>query len=68
MRDKRVCVRCKIGKTFCDEGRPCRRCIRLGHENDCVDAPSKQPRPRGPGKAKRTHSFGAEWGGIVCVS
>lgn len=52
--EKRVCVRCKAGKTFCDDARPCKRCIRLGHEKDCVDAPTKVPRPRGPGKATST--------------
>ncbi|GJQ08950.1 hypothetical protein GpartN1_g741.t1 [Galdieria partita] len=39
------CVNCRQSKQACDEFRPCARCIRLGLEEMCVDAPSSRPRP-----------------------
>ena len=39
----RACVRCKQAKTCCDDQRPCRRCIRLGCETECVDAEQRKP-------------------------
>ena len=35
---KRVCARCRMHKTVCDDARPCQRCVRLGFGDSCVDA------------------------------
>eukprot|EP00871_Galdieria_phlegrea_P005122 jgi/Galph1/5610/GphlegSOOS_G4292.1 len=39
------CINCRQSKQACDDFRPCARCIRLGIEEHCVDAPSSRPRP-----------------------
>lgn len=38
---KVACVNCKKACKKCDQGRPCQRCIKLGLESSCVDAPRK---------------------------
>lgn len=39
---RNACVGCKKVKTACDEERPCRRCIRLGIEDQCIDAVARR--------------------------
>lgn len=53
---KVACVPCKSAKTKCDPGRPCKRCIQLGIEKECVDAERKKPAPRKKGGRKRKKS------------
>lgn len=36
----RACIHCRAAHITCDEGRPCKRCIKKGLQN-CVDAPRK---------------------------
>ncbi|GJD06060.1 hypothetical protein Gasu2_04970 [Galdieria sulphuraria] len=38
------CTHCRQAKQACDDFRPCRRCVRLGLQATCVDAPSSRPR------------------------
>eukprot|EP00698_Gefionella_okellyi_P005646 TRINITY_DN1511_c0_g1_i1.p1 TRINITY_DN1511_c0_g1~~TRINITY_DN1511_c0_g1_i1.p1 ORF type:complete len:408 (+),score=69.41 TRINITY_DN1511_c0_g1_i1:1039-2262(+) len=39
----RACTRCKSAKTCCDDQRPCRRCTRLGVEDQCHDGEQRKP-------------------------
>jgi hypothetical protein len=38
-----ACTRCKRMKVSCGHERPCRRCIRAGTADDCVDCVHKKP-------------------------
>lgn len=38
----RACIHCKAAHITCDEGRPCKNCIRKGLQDSCVDAPRKK--------------------------
>ena len=41
-----ACVHCKKAHLACDEERPCRRCVRVGRADTCVDhIPKKRGRP-----------------------
>lgn len=42
-----ACKRCQVAKTKCSSERPCLRCVRLHHEDDCVDLDPV------PGRARR---------------
>lgn len=37
-----ACSNCRTSKTACNDERPCRRCIRKGISNTCVDAAKKK--------------------------
>ena len=52
LRVKTACVNCKLAKTRCDNKRPCRRCVRTGRADTCIDSVHKtrgrkRPQPRG---------------------
>eukprot|EP00871_Galdieria_phlegrea_P006083 jgi/Galph1/962/GphlegSOOS_G5710.1 len=36
------CIRCRQAKQACDDFRPCSRCVRLGLQSSCIDAPSSR--------------------------
>ncbi|KAF0979928.1 hypothetical protein FDP41_001081 [Naegleria fowleri] len=40
---KRACVNCKQSHAACDDSRPCKRCVSLKIEDQCVDAVRKKP-------------------------
>ncbi|KAI7861248.1 hypothetical protein BDF14DRAFT_480239 [Spinellus fusiger] len=55
---KNACVNCQKACKKCDEGRPCRRCIKLGLTETCINSPRKERRKgvkRGPYKKRRHH-------------
>ncbi|KAL0477133.1 hypothetical protein AKO1_005929 [Acrasis kona] len=51
---KRACINCKNAHAGCDSERPCKRCVSLGIENDCVDAERKKPTRKANKKPKNT--------------
>ncbi|GJQ08743.1 hypothetical protein GpartN1_g534.t1 [Galdieria partita] len=46
------CTHCRQAKQACDDFRPCMRCVRLGLQDSCVDAPTSRPR-----RGSKTSSF-----------
>lgn len=41
-----ACIHCKKAHLACDESRPCKRCVKLGKQDTCVDhVPKKRGRP-----------------------
>jgi hypothetical protein len=40
---KRACINCRHAHTACDSNRPCKRCVTLGLESECVDVERKKP-------------------------
>jgi len=51
-RVKTACVNCKNSKTRCDNQRPCKRCVRTGRQDSCIDSVHKK-RSRGIGSSGR---------------
>jgi hypothetical protein len=49
---KKACIPCKSAHTACDSTRPCKRCVTLGIESECVDVERKKPIARKPRKKK----------------
>lgn len=39
---KKACQHCRRSHTSCEDKRPCKRCIKLGLEDTCVDAVTKK--------------------------
>eukprot|EP01088_Endostelium_zonatum_P009579 TRINITY_DN22843_c0_g1_i1.p1 TRINITY_DN22843_c0_g1~~TRINITY_DN22843_c0_g1_i1.p1 ORF type:complete len:396 (-),score=60.10 TRINITY_DN22843_c0_g1_i1:294-1481(-) len=39
---KQACINCRSAHAGCEDQRPCSRCIRLGRQNSCQDAPRKK--------------------------
>ncbi|KAL0080081.1 Zn(2)-C6 fungal-specific transcription factor [Phycomyces blakesleeanus] len=55
---KNACVNCQKACKKCDEGRPCKRCVKLGLTETCINSPRKERRKgvkRGPYKKRRHH-------------
>lgn len=52
-------MHCKASHVACDAQRPCKRCIRRGTQDSCVDAPSKKRgRPKNSANSvKRSSSY-----------
>jgi len=56
-RVKVACVRCYSSKVMCDQSRPCKRCVRLGFADQCVDRVHRKmgrPRKNSAPPAKKT--------------
>jgi len=52
-RVKTACTSCKRSKTKCDRKRPCKRCVRRGRADSCVDSIHKKR-----GRSFRKHTWG----------
>ncbi|KAI9314800.1 hypothetical protein BX666DRAFT_2029050 [Dichotomocladium elegans] len=53
---KNACIHCQKACKKCDDGRACKRCLRLGLEASCIDSPRKPRRKgirRGPYKPRQ---------------
>lgn len=46
----RACIHCRNAHITCDEGRPCKRCVKKGLADTCVDAPRKTRKYLLPGE------------------
>ena len=64
---KIACIHCKKACKKCDDIRPCTRCVRIGFQNNCIDAPRKERKKgfkRGPYNKGRGDGSYEEWQGI----
>ncbi|ONH71247.1 Transcription activator of gluconeogenesis ERT1 [Pichia kudriavzevii] len=53
----RACIHCRNAHITCDEGRPCKRCVKKGLADTCVDAPRKTRKYLLPGEDEIANGF-----------